>query len=289
MRRRTADDLIDSYAKYVEMPLSEHLKSRYFPGDITEFHCLESDLRWFSPTPLGDSDFYEHLGTFPGYYDSETWDKLRTIELLKQYNCREFVDIGCGKGLLLSLAKARGLAGFGVELNRDASQTSASNGLTIYDVDAPELNSKRPDFLVSLQTLEHVRDPKEWLASHLQTFQPKYGILAVPCHDTVLGKTSDPLVWPPHHATLWSGKALEVLAASLGYEIVLLEYEPISWWSFNFVLERQPNSRKLEGLPAFPRGRAGSLLFKVLHHAGIAWIRRAHTALAVLRRCQPGS
>lgn len=284
LRRREPSDLVASYEAYLDVQLPELLQTRYFSSAIAEYHCAESGLRWYSPTLLGGSDFYEYLETFPWYYGGESWDKLRTIELLSTLRAERFVDIGSGEGLLLGLARARGIDGFGVEMNPTAVAKGCAAGRRIYLMDDPALQEERADVLVTLQTLEHVNDPRAWLSANLERFDARYAIIAVPCHDTMLGKTSDPLAWPPHHGTLWSGRALRVLATQIGYRIVKLEYEPNTWRRFNCLLDREPSPRRLGSLPRFPRGRAGSRLFRVLYRLNIPWVTRAHTALALMER-----
>jgi SAM-dependent methyltransferase len=284
LRRRSAHELIASYAAYSGMPLPTSLQTPYFPGAVTEYYCAKSNLKWYSPTVLGGSDFYEHLARFPNYYDAETWDKLRTIDLLTALRPEKFVDIGCGEGLLLQLAAEQGIDGFGLEMNSSAVSIGRAVGLRIYSLDDPATVDEQAEVVVTLQTLEHVKDPQSWLSSILDRFTPRYAIVAVPCHDTMLGKTSDPLVWPPHHATLWSGRALQVLAKQVGYRVLKLEYEPNSWQRFDAVLNREPSPRRIAWLPRFPRGRVGSSLFRALCLLKIDWVRRAHTALVLMER-----
>src|SRR5688572_15425469 len=75
LRHRDANELAESYSTYLEMPLPVELRRRYFQKPIAEYYCHASGLRWYSPTKLGESDFYEFLGGFAWYYDTQTWDK----------------------------------------------------------------------------------------------------------------------------------------------------------------------------------------------------------------------
>ena len=284
LRRREAAELARSYEIYSRMPLPKHLQSRYFKAQIIEYYNPGSGLRWYSPTLLGQSEFYEYLGTFPGYYSSETWDKKRTVEILKTLRPQSFVDLGCGDGLLLKLAAEGGLNGFGLDINQKAVAAGTDAGLRLYLDNGQSVPEPQPDVLVTLQTIEHVLDPVIWLRTRLERFRPRYVIVAVPCHDTMLGISSDPLVWPPHHATLWSGRALAVLAERLKHKILKVEYEPNTWGRFNSVLEREPDRRKLDRLPSFPSGRIGHTLFRALKKLKIEWTEHAHSALALMER-----
>ena len=266
------------------MQVPKDLETRYFRSRITEYYCADSGLRWYSPTLLGGPDFYEYLETFPWYYGTVTWDKVRTVELLSTLRPERFVDVGSGAGKLLHLAAARGINGFGIETNATAVSNGCAGGLQLYLPEDQALLEERADVLVTLQTLEHLDDPRTWLKANLENFNPRYAIVAVPCHDTMLGETTDPLVWPPHHATLWSGRALRVLAQAVGYRVMKIEYEPNSWEHFESVLNREPTRRKLGRLPRFPQGLTGSCLFRLLYSLNISWARRAHSALALMER-----
>lgn len=283
LRTRQPEELFDAYATHCRFPLTNELREKYFREPITEYSAATSGLRWYSPCRLGDSDFYEHLSSFPDYYNPASWDKLAALRILCDLQPEAVVDVGCGDGWLVREIQASGLKVMGTDLNEDAITKARAEGLDVHLPDSPAITGQQVEVLVSLQTLEHVHDPIAWLQAQVQQFQPKTLVLAVPAHDTMLGRSSEPLCWPPHHFTLWSGKAMKVLAQKIGYQLNSVEYEPNSWRRFNGTLNRE-GRRHLDGTLGFPKGRSGALLFRMMNLIGVPWIRRAHSLMAVLHR-----
>ena len=273
--------LVDLYENYSKMPLPASLVNKYIKEPVQEYLCGDCAIRWYSPGALGESDFYEFLSTFPNYYNPASWDKLISVEILRSLPCRTAVDVGCGDGWLLKEASATGVKMVGVEINEAVVNSAKNLGLDIYLPNDSALNALSFDAMVSLQTLEHIENPTDWLIAQTHRFRPKYIILAVPAHDTTLGSTSDPLVWPPHHRTLWSGRSLTKLASLVNYRVREIIYQPSSWHRFDSIVSQEPNRALWKKFP-FPKGRLGHLLFRVLKAMGIKWIARAHTVIAVL-------
>ena len=282
LRLKKPCDLFESYSRINKINLSLDLKNKYFTETITEFHSKNSDLRWYSPCRLGDSDFYEELSKNPHYYSFETWDKIKTLEFLNRDKVRSFIDVGCGEGWLVKKAIEVGIKGCGVDINEKAVSTAKLNGFPLYLPKDKELSGKIFDTLVSLQTLEHVAEPANWLSNLITTYKPKEIIIAVPAHDTMLGRTNEPLCWPPHHFTLWSEKSIRFLAKQLNLSVLSVEYEPNTWGRFNNTLNRE-GRRNLNGTIRFPKGRRGKIMFRVCQLLKINWACRSHTLLAHLK------
>ncbi|MEZ5384378.1 MAG: methyltransferase domain-containing protein [Prosthecobacter sp.] len=283
LRTRQPEELFDAYATHCRFPLTNTLREKYFRKPITEYFAATSGLRWYSPCRLGDSDFYEHLSSFPDYYNPASWDKMAALRILREFGTKTVVDVGCGDGWLVREIQSSGLKAIGTDLNEDAIAKAQAKGLDVHRPDSSAIVGRQVEVLVSLQTLEHVREPVAWLKAQMQQFHPEKLILSVPAHDTMLGRSEEPLCWPPHHFTLWSAKAMKVLAQKIGFQLGSIDHEPNSWRRFNGTLSRE-GRRCLNGTPSFPKGRSGALLFQLLHMIGVPWIRRAHSLIAVLHR-----
>lgn len=285
LRTRQPEELFQAYNDYCKFPLTPELKQKYFTDPVTEYFCKASGLRWYSPCRLGESDFYERLSSFPDYYNPGSWDKVEALRILGELGDPSAVDVGCGDGWLVREGGKAGLQMMGTDLNAAAIANARKEGLTIFHPDDPAAQGRHTDTLVSLQTLEHVHDPVVWLQAQIAQFTPRHLILAVPAHDTMLGRAREPLCWPPHHFTQWSAQAMLALADRVGFKVGRLIYEPNDWRRFNGILNRE-RRRHLDGTPTFPKGRRGALLFWLLNHLRVPWVRRAHTLLAVLERTQ---
>lgn len=281
LRKFSPEKLIRLYSDYSKMPLPAFIINKYIKEPVQENLCKDCGVRWYLPGSLGESDFYEFLSQFPGYYNPGSWDKVTSVDILKSLSCRTAVDVGCGDGWLLKKAGAAGVQMVGVEINEAVVNSAKSLGLDVYLPNDSALTGLSFEAMVSLQTLEHIENPVEWLLDQIHRFQPKYIILAVPAHDTILGFTSDPLVWPPHHRTLWSGQALERLASKVGYAVRDIRYQPNSWYQFNNTVSLEPNRTLWNKFP-FPKGRLGHCLFRALKLFNVNWVNRAHSVIAVL-------
>lgn len=283
LRKRNPSELKDFYQNYTDLPLSENLVKKYLEETISEFGCKCCCFRWYAPGILGESDFYEHLGQSTSYYNPDSWDKRAALRLLNSLKKGTAVDVGCGDGWLIHQGIQSGWTMNGTELNANSIKTTQASGLDVHHPNDPLIVGRRADVLVSLQTLEHVEDPVGWIRCQVNMFSPKYMILAVPACDTILGYTSDPLVWPPHHRTLWSGPSLTKLASLVGFDVVTIEYEDNDWNRFNSLLSRESN-RKLWSKPKIPTGIMGRLIFSALKLLHFHWAARAHSVIALLKK-----
>ena len=220
-RRFSPETLVRLHEQYMGAPLPPGLQAKYFTRPVQEYDCAESGLRWYSPGATADGDYYEFLGrTFPWYYDPNRWDKNALRSVLRDHRPRRLVDIGCGAGELLLEARALGVEVAGVEINPDSLHAAKAQGLDVRSPDElPERWPEPVDILTMLQVIEHVEDPLAFVHGTVKRFRPRRLVISAPCHRSLLGLSSDPLSWPPHHSSAWSEKALRTLAAKIGYEV----------------------------------------------------------------------
>ena len=282
-RMRTAHELASSYESYHGRALPRQLVEKYFRGTVCEFECKVSGLRWFEPAIMGETDLYEWLSSsFDWYYSQETWDKNQALECLQRLGSRVFVEAGSGNGMFLRMAKARGINGVGVDINEEAIRRCREEGLVVAHPSEVAAINIKPDVLVSLQSLEHVADPVGFLKGLVTDFPVDTVIISVPSHESLLAYTDDPLVWPPHHFTLWSQKAFEILAPKLGYRLIETHRDRLSYPAY--VAASSNPSHGLDGLPKL-RGRIlGKIGFRYFRLRGFHWARHAHSLLVVLKR-----
>jgi SAM-dependent methyltransferase len=275
--------MIRQYEHYYQVTLPSDLIERYFHSTINRWSCRECGLQWFTPTPLGEGDFYEFLSRYPWYYWEDSWDKRMTIAALKDLGANCVLEVGSGKGQLLIKMKQAGIKACGVEINPAAIEHTRKLGLDIFHADTDEWVGAKPDTIVSLQCVEHVGDPEKVLARYASTASVKHLIIAVPGTQTTLARSSDPLMWPPHHATLWSVEALSKLGDSLGFRTTSVKYQPQDWVGFNHLASLEPQ-RKLDGLPPWPTRMPGRILFHAMRRLGFSWAANAHTVMVIFER-----
>lgn len=284
IRSRQPSELAESYNSYCGAPLPNHIVEKYFTLPITEYYLKASGLRWYVPGNLGDGEYYSILAEiYPWYYNPGSWDKQAAVDIISRLNPANILEVGCGDGWLLDKLRERKLNAYGVEINESAVKKCRERGLKVFLPGEKGLEANRNGVLCLLQTIEHIPNPREFLAALIQQYQPQKIVLSAPCFESLLGYTKDPLSWPPHHATAWSRKAFETLADLLGYSVSSVSYSPLSYAELNSRFERE-GIRKLPSIPYIPIGRLGDLVFKIYQRLGKTWACRGHSILVVFSR-----
>ena len=285
------------YETYLGKPLPEEMRATYFRGQVTEYTCDASGMRWYSPAVPGDEAYYETLTQNYGwYYDSNRWDKIEVEDWLKKERPPVVAEIACGHGEMLEKIERLGLRGVGVELSEKAVDICRRKGLRAYTTREierqPELG--KADALLMLQVVEHVVDPVKFVQAQLEQFAPGWVVISVPCYTGLLGLGSDPLAWPPHHVTAWSPRGMRCLAEKVGLEVVELRLQPCTAGDLHFFAQAEPTKR-LPGWAGFVerllriRGmrRVSPALLKLCGALGFSWAKCSHSVLGVFRVPQP--
>jgi SAM-dependent methyltransferase len=276
-RERAGSDLVQSYSQYLGAPLPEPIASHYFKETAQEYWCGTCNLRWYTPDRLGDSDYYAALAkTYSWYYRGVVWDKEEAIKDLIARKPGTVLEIGCGDGWFLEALKANGLKGVGVDINVEAIKAGQGRGLSVFLPDQLELEAC--DVMCLFQTIEHVSNPAEFLKSYMTRYKPKELLLSAPCHESILGYTSDPLSWPPHHRTAWSRESFEVLAKAVGCGVKQVWHQPLSYYEFQELQRKEPAGR-FWSLPYFPSNLIGRWHFRMRHLAGYSWTKWRHSIM----------
>lgn len=290
LRRREAGELAQSYASYFGTPLPTDIAGKYFADPVQEFHCPESGLRWYEPARLGAEDFYEALASsYPWYYkDAGSWDKAQALQIMKRLRVRTVLEIGSGDGLFLSRLRDAGLNAMGIDSNSDAVARARRLGLRAYTPGEPMPIEGPVDCVCLLQTIEHVEDPARFLGEYVKRWKPGIVILTAPCFESLVGWATDPLAWPPHHATAWSERSFAVLAARLEYRLDEVAYDPNSFEKFETRREAE-ETRRFHGIPHLPSWKLRRLLFEAARVLRVSWAVRHQSILGVMSRRQPPS
>jgi hypothetical protein len=250
---------------------------------IQEYFSPPCGLVYYSPGLLGDGDYYALLNaTYAWYYNPGSWDKQVTLAEIKELKPDWVLEVGCGDGWLLAALQAAQIPAIGIEANEEAVRACRARGLRVYRPQDEFAPPPGAGLLCLLQTIEHLASPLETLTGYLQQTKPRHVLLSAPCHESLLGHTSDPLVWPPHHLTCWSEKAFQTLADKTGCVLEKTLYSPLTYEELEGRLARE-NRRGFPGLSFFPRGRLGRFVFRLRRRLGFHWCLRGHSILVRLR------
>lgn len=217
--------------------------------DATLVRCEACDLSFFWPMAPGDESFYAALIGGDYFKDDLKWEFSWTLDQARTPG--KVLDVGCGRGDFLALAKARGHEPFGVETDATAASIARGKGITVDErpIEAFSLEKKNAfDLVTSFHVLEHVADPLSFARSMCACAKPGGRIvLSVPNRD----RTYRPETWgelealefPPHHVTRWSERALTELARLAGASVERVATEPLDWQSARHSLEKKIQHR----------------------------------------------
>ncbi len=199
--------------------------------------CLVCDLRYSSQAPKNTNDVYSDKAYLPlaqksylsnSDYRSERFGKER-LDIIRRYfpslNGVRLLDVGCGTGWFLNLAKEAGLLAEGQELGEELGNWTAKQlDLRVWTgpLTSIDKNSKY-DVITMFDVLEHVPSPVDLIesAKHLLNedgilliFTPNFDSLAI----RIMGEKSN-LVTPAEHLTYFTSRSVAALAEKTNLKV----------------------------------------------------------------------
>lgn len=264
-------------------------------GSPTILRCLECgllSLEIFPPKAERDAGYQD------SYYEGETGLRFlgafeRVLGFLKRLRLRSILrwrpgpgavlDVGCGRGDLLELYKARGWRAVGTQVSRTAAEAARSRrGVDVLLGELPELGLKSADFdvVTFLHVLEHLDRPAQYLLAAHDLLKPG-GILVIEVPNCesfgfrLLGLRNFCLDYP-NHLVFFTPSALRGLLERCGFTVEKLA---------RFSLEYAPYTTLQNLLNALP-GRPNRLYRALRRNEEGRMLRRSawtwlHAALAV--------
>lgn len=210
-------------------------------GEFEVIDCESCGYRHVHPMPdaqslrhLYQEDFYatdkplylERHEEDRAFWELTFDERLEVVEQLTGKTGRA-IDVGCGPGIFLDVARARGWEALGIEPSTAAARHVAQRGhKVICDFFSDEIarQSTPADMIHLGHVLEHIPEPGKLLSRVRQTLAPGGVALIVVPNDysalqasakAALGK---PPWWvaPPHHLNYFDRKSLEALASAAG-------------------------------------------------------------------------
>ncbi len=192
-----------------------------------------------------------------GYDDDNIPEPTRTslndlVDTFGQYRRNnKILDVGCGEGWMLEIAKMKGWEVYGTELSSRSIEICKTKGIKIY---AGVLNPEKMDvgefdIVVSSQTFEHINNPNEEI-SNINKLLRKGGLfyITTPNFNSylrfILKEKYDIIVYP-EHLTYYTKRTLNKLLKQNGFKKIKLMTFGISLTHFqNSVGEGKPKIKK---------------------------------------------
>lgn len=202
--------------------------------------CDACDVRYGAQIPADLSDVYKNA-TYAAYSkeDSDEHYQYRRQRFgrervsLLQNTCGDLsrsklLDVGCGNGYFISVAKEFCGQTFGTEysdrLRRFASEKT---GLPIFGQSLHDLPETGFDIITLFDVIEHIPDPHAFITDVSRILNPGGHILIyTPNFDSfgirAMGSYSS-IIDPTEHVVLYTLPSLRVLAAQFGFDVVYTE------------------------------------------------------------------
>lgn len=186
--------------------------------------CAHCGFEFFDPQLSGSGMFYSELER-ASYYPVKRPEFLRAMETAKESALRSVLDIGCGTGDFLDLARANGMTTYGLELNSTAANAARERGHTVFLKRLEELSASDfaggVDMATLFQVVEHVPGPVSFLSAVKPLVRPGGAIVVSVPNRKGLGRLFplDPANMPPHHISRWRHEDLSRLARSCNLEV----------------------------------------------------------------------
>jgi 2-polyprenyl-3-methyl-5-hydroxy-6-metoxy-1,4-benzoquinol methylase len=247
--------------------------------------CLDCDLGYMDAFPANVEDVYSTTG----YLESHEINYLQNVDYRKKRFAMErldiirrhlnkpptqahVLDVGCGTGWFLEVAKEQGFIISGLEIGKQlAEYTSEKLGATIYTVPLAELPATAVfDVITMFDVLEHVNDPRTVLKALRDHLNPGgVGLIFTPNLDsvgiTILGECSS-LIMPAEHLFCFTPASLRRMIEETPLDVVDFQTKgmdiPDLYSYFRDVAVSQPVADFL--------AERGSILQAVIDSAGCA-------------------
>ncbi|MGB3757879.1 MAG: class I SAM-dependent methyltransferase [Rivularia sp. (in: cyanobacteria)] len=197
--------------------------------DYEIMRCTKCTLEYSSPLEAGSNLFYQWITSRKGYYPKSRWEWFAVteeIEKRKKTNSASILDVGCGGGNFLEIArKIPSLRLFGLDTTPESIKQCRDKGFDAYCQTIESFQDSYPgdkfDFLVSFHCLEHISNPKSFVKSMLTLLKPEGSIFISTPYSPMSFESDwfDILNHPPHHLLRWNKKAYDELAFQLGCQV----------------------------------------------------------------------
>lgn len=229
------EDVLDRWKSETGARFSPTTAARYAGEQVRLHRCEACRLGVFLPIHVGSEDFYSAIANQDqDYYVEDRWEFRTALRDLARARPRHLLDVGCGSGAFLGLARNRlpDTARTGVDFNPAATAAARARGHDVLDASENDLAHvlEGPyDAITVFQVIEHLHDPRTFALQLRDRLAPGGSlIITVPNAAGPVRHFSAALTdIPPHHVTRWQAETLRALAETLGWPVARMATEPL--------------------------------------------------------------
>ena len=273
--QRSASDLCALWQHLGRPVTIEDLSRCHCEGTVHLYQCSNCGFSFFNPSQAGDGVFYEKLSVDDGtYYNNHRPEFDHALLRAQAKGHRKVLDIGCGSGNYLDLARAAGLETSGMELNAKAAHAAQSKGHILFegllDSDFANQHAASFDMVTLFQVVEHLPDPIGLLRLARKLLRPGGTLMfSVPnCRGLYQFFPLDPHQWPPHHISRWRTEDFAHVAKNIGMIHVMSAGDVLHGGSILDFHLRNNEAKKLLGRKSSPVAdilvRSASFMYRAL-------------------------
>jgi 2-polyprenyl-3-methyl-5-hydroxy-6-metoxy-1,4-benzoquinol methylase len=210
-------------------------------GSFRVYRCPACHLRFSDPMRAATAEWYEQSSVYgglrllslpPAVYRLD-W-RFSTFLSLNPHKGGRLLDVGCGVGHFLRLARQRGYQISGIDHDREAVRI-ARDKFGLEDVRACSVDAlitegwdRSFDVVTLFDVLEHLSDPLGTLRRLRKLLRPGgYLVCSVPSAERWPARFHPLLDRPPHHLTLWTPEALGACLAASGLTVRTIDRSPL--------------------------------------------------------------
>lgn len=248
----------------------------------TQYHCDACEVEFWWPMKNPGAEWYSQHERYGVRNADPVWgataNHKKTLSLLTEPG--RVLDVGCGIGNFLELAKEQGWECAGVDIDPDAIE-SAKRKTGIADLEAIDVITyakkypdKKFDLITFYDVLEHVDNHNEFLAAIHSLLKPGGHIaMSMPYRKHALWLMKGDL--PPVHLTCWDRRSLRKFLEARGFDITYMRRSSEGVWPIvmklrfkygaRFSIGAVQAARKATGDTVLRPGKKRPLLVRAIH------------------------